>query len=1064
MPKYVTDPALLEQLNAPDPRPSGSPLDRALAAEGLADHPVFAPLARGVYGQESTSGANARDSNRGAVGGMQVMPKTFMAVADRGWDIRNEDDNARAGVRYLKQGYDQSGGDPKLAAAWYYGGPNGMAKAQQGIPVSDPKNPKAPNTLQYADQVAGRMGAAAGQGGPTAGFSAPGGGQGAPAPAASLVDAANAAAQRIGSGTLFPAPAAPRQRQQPSYVTDPALLAQLEAPDVPAAAPVAGGGGGGVGRAVAALGGPTTALMEVASPGSVKALAGGLGAGAGKTALGLQHWAGKGLQGVGMDKAGQWLVDDAASGRAKIEQEMAPLKASNPFAAGLGNLGGEVLATLPVGGVLGKGAIAAAPMVAKVAPVVGQWLKKFGVALETGGMKTGAPAAPLRSLAGASDLVTRSAGGAAAGGVTAGLAEPGQEGMGAFIGGIAPPAISASLRAGRWGGSVVEDMLRPARAASAAQKRYATQLADTIGAPVDQVLSALDAAQTGPSMIPGYRKTVPQIFQDPALSQLQRTVKNAGGTAVSDAERVQQGQFREALDRIAPSDITINDAAHRAGTAIEDFAGNANADALSTVASLAQAMDPERQTRFLFPRAAMQAAYDRSLGEGTYGMGQRARQALAKADEIGTEVLPGVAPAKQAPPLTAAQAVRKAGGIRGTGGELRDLGQRESGTTGLVNNKSGNASDELAEEMAARGYIDEADPDALIDALRGGLAGGKQRIPFDASDDAMRGMFERGTMGPEGVAAQRVPKPIPLDTMQEYRSTTLEHARKAEAAGDTREAAALNSIVAELDKHLDDLAAGRGSGTGEYFPDEVNQRFREMTGFKRDQIERFQTGPQKFMFTKGPDGRPMLQGAQIPSQYFSGGMKQRENMEAFHRLVGDDPERLAQELKRYALTEGQVMGSNQADELTAKFGKWAGSRKGAIGGLFDDGERATIGEVRKAVIRGIRARREGMAEGSNTAQNLNAMQDLGMLDSRWVDVLANRIPLVKSFSGPLLAGLRETAKKTRNETLSALLANPEEFAKALRAGQVAPDQRLLDAMEVLKPALYRSAPLALTNN
>jgi hypothetical protein len=62
----------------------------------------------------------------------------------------------------------------------------------------------------------------------------------------------------------------------------------------------------------------------------------------------------------------------------------------------------------------------------------------------------------------------------------------------------------------------------------------------------------------------------------------------------------------------------------------------------------------------------------------------------------------------------------------------------------------------------------------------------------------------------------------------------------------------------------------------------------------------------------------------------------------------------------------------------------------------------------------------------------------------------------------MLAGLRDTAKKTRNETLATLLANPEEFAKALRAGQVAPDRKLLEALEAIQPVLYRSAPLALS--
>lgn len=66
-------------------------------------------------------------------------------------------DNARAGLRYLLKMAERAGGDPALAAAGYYGGPGGMEKAKRGEAVSDPRNPKAPNTLEYAEQVVGRM-------------------------------------------------------------------------------------------------------------------------------------------------------------------------------------------------------------------------------------------------------------------------------------------------------------------------------------------------------------------------------------------------------------------------------------------------------------------------------------------------------------------------------------------------------------------------------------------------------------------------------------------------------------------------------------------------------------------------------------------------------------------------------------------------------------------------------------------------------------------------------------------------------------------------------------------
>ena len=138
-----------------DAAPKASPLDVALATENV--DPKLADIARSVYTQESGSGKNTKTSNAGAVGGMQIKPGTFSEVADKGWNINDPVQNARAGVRYLAKLYDQAGGDPALTAAGYYGGPGGLEKARKGIAVSDPRNPNAPTTLEYGKQVAGRV-------------------------------------------------------------------------------------------------------------------------------------------------------------------------------------------------------------------------------------------------------------------------------------------------------------------------------------------------------------------------------------------------------------------------------------------------------------------------------------------------------------------------------------------------------------------------------------------------------------------------------------------------------------------------------------------------------------------------------------------------------------------------------------------------------------------------------------------------------------------------------------------------------------------------------------------
>ena len=143
-----------------------NPFEKALADEGLVGTPLES-LARSIYMQESSSGQNTKTSNAGAVGGMQILPGTFNEVLPGG-NINDPYDNSRAGLRYIKQMYDKSGGDLNLTAAGYYGGPGGMQKAKQGVAVRDPRNPNAPTTLEYAKQVTERQGKNVSRGTPKA--------------------------------------------------------------------------------------------------------------------------------------------------------------------------------------------------------------------------------------------------------------------------------------------------------------------------------------------------------------------------------------------------------------------------------------------------------------------------------------------------------------------------------------------------------------------------------------------------------------------------------------------------------------------------------------------------------------------------------------------------------------------------------------------------------------------------------------------------------------------------------------------------------------------------------
>ncbi|PIG30128.1 hypothetical protein CLU93_4463 [Janthinobacterium sp. 35] len=112
--------------------------------------------------------------------------------------------------------------------------------------------------------------------------------------------------------------------------------------------------------------------------GGAKAMTAGAGTSVGRLALGAQRLLGKWYGVLGdatssstpsmadlvtgnkpqpnmLARAGKWLVDDADAGRARLTAELAPYKEAYPIATGTGEVGGDILATLPVGGAAVKG-------------------------------------------------------------------------------------------------------------------------------------------------------------------------------------------------------------------------------------------------------------------------------------------------------------------------------------------------------------------------------------------------------------------------------------------------------------------------------------------------------------------------------------------------------------------------------------------------------------------------------------------------------------------------------------------------------------------------------------
>lgn len=146
--------ALVPQDDLPEIPVRVSPTTSAIQLEAKTPAEIY--FLKKIFRQESNDGANTATSNAGAVGPGQILPKTFASVADRGWDIGNAYHSARASARYALEQFRKANGNERLAAAAYYGGPDEIDKARNGQATKDPRNPKAPNTLQYGEQVANR--------------------------------------------------------------------------------------------------------------------------------------------------------------------------------------------------------------------------------------------------------------------------------------------------------------------------------------------------------------------------------------------------------------------------------------------------------------------------------------------------------------------------------------------------------------------------------------------------------------------------------------------------------------------------------------------------------------------------------------------------------------------------------------------------------------------------------------------------------------------------------------------------------------------------------------------
>jgi hypothetical protein len=260
----------------------------------------------------------------------------------------------------------------------------------------------------------------------------------------------------------------------------------------------------------------------------------GFSSGVTNVVRGGQRLLGMGLEKVGAADTGTFLQEDAARRLAESQATVAPYKREFPILTGAGELGAEILGTLPVGGAL------AAPLRAIPAAA------PLAQAIRTGGFSKG-------------NLATRAAGGAVTGGATAAVINPAEMETGALVGGtvaaVAPPAINLLAK----GVSKVADVRQMPNQLAAKIAR------DSLGTP-EQVAAARtamqDAQATGLDMTAQQALARSGMVTPSAQATIERAIKGAqpkGARPTADTrmsiETAQEAARTSTLNAVTP-DLT----------------------------------------------------------------------------------------------------------------------------------------------------------------------------------------------------------------------------------------------------------------------------------------------------------------------------------------------------------------------------------------------------------------------------------------------------------------------------------------------------------------------------
>lgn len=581
------------------------------------------------------------------------------------------------------------------------------------------------------------------------------------------------------------------------------------------------------------------------------------------------------------------------------------------------------------------------------------------------------------------------------------------------------------------------------RAAQYVKTNPGNLLADAIGATPEEAKAIAAAAMAAPqSIVQGSDLTLAQALahqgvQNPNVALLEKIAAGGpGGNKLLQRYSDQAAARLEALKANgaetymgAPADLS-NNVGNKVGSILRTQAAD-DAQAARAAWEAVHGKALVDGVTLNLPLEDMRAAMA-PLGRGTVGAGSTAKGLLSEAENIGTMELPAVAPLKQGKVVNSQsleQAVRSYGGLSGDAGEIRDLGIKQSGTTGLVNNKSGKPVDLVAEEMHRRGFLPDSDPATLLDALRNG--GGRKIYANDAVDNnALQRQLE-ASMG-DAPAAERIAVPVPFDEFQRLRRSAGELGAKVAEKGSPTEAAVLNKFQGLLTETADKAASADGGLLGSNMSPEFLQQYNAARELTKRNAEMYKSGNNISQILRKPAGQNYtLAGDEITSKLWHGGQGLVGDIQNLkNTLTQNNYEFSLDALRKYVMTDA-TSKTTASGNLGAALPKYVEGRLPGLQELMLPDQLNSLTSVAKDIRNAEMAANTGV-RGSDTQAKITRALDAGLLDSPMAKTIA-KVTSMKGIGGETVRSkLAQMVIENKGKVVAELLADPKAAAAALK--------------------------------